>query len=257
MKKLFTLTALALLVLSVSAQLGQSVLNLRMSDRSMFKVVIDGQPSGPTDKQFRISGLRGGEHFKQIYKMGNLWGGHHNGHGYGYENSYPVFSGRIVLTANAESWVTVYPELHKVMFDDIRAFTDPCNPNKLDSRYPKIPVRDLCEINQISQCPATPFIPAGPVAMGAVDFTQLKQTIDNASFESTRLNILKQALNYNYFTTAQVRELIDLFWFENSKVEVAKLAYEKTIDQNNYYLVNNHFSYSSSVSELGNYIAMR
>lgn len=257
MKKLFTLTALALLVLGVSAQFGQSVLNLRMINRSVFKVVIDGQSSGSASDQFRIPGLRGGEHFLQIYQLNNPWSNHHNGHGYGHENFYPVFSGRVVLTANAESWVTVYPELHKVMFDDIRAFTDPCNINKLDIRYPKIPVRDQCEVNQISQCPATPFIPAGPVCISASDFSQLKQTIDNAGFESTRLNIFKQALKYNYFTTAQVRELIDLFWFESSKVEVAKLAYSKTLDQNNYYLVNNNFSYSSSVNELGNYIAMR
>jgi hypothetical protein len=93
--------------------------------------------------------------------------------------------------------------------------------------------------------------------MNPADFSQLKQTIDNARFENTRLSIFKQALNYNYFTTAQVRELMDLFWFENSKLEVAKIAYPKTIDQNNYYQVNNEFSFSSSVNELGQYIAMR
>jgi len=93
--------------------------------------------------------------------------------------------------------------------------------------------------------------------MAPADFEQLKRTIDNAGFESTRLTIFKQALAYNYFTTAQVRDLMNLFWFESSKLDVAKLAYNKTVDPYNYYLVNNEFNFSSSVNALGDYIAMR
>ena len=247
MKTITTLALIALTVLSASAQFGQSTLNLRMNDNSPFKVYIDGQQTGGVSNVAKLSNLQGGKHFLQIYRVDNSWG---------YENLDNAYRGFIVLTYNAESWVTVYPEMQKIKFDDIRAFADPSqyNPNKIDCRFPKLPVREKYH-EQLENH----FLPAPvqPLPMCQNDFAQLKQTISNAGFENTRLQIFKQALAYNYFTTAQVRELMDMFWFEGTKVEVAKLAYPKTLDQNNYYLVNNEFSFSSSVSELGDYIAMR
>ena len=88
------------------------------------------------------------------------------------------------------------------------------------------------------------------------DFAQLKATVAKASFESTRLSVLKQALPYNFFTTQQVSEMMSQFWFESSKLEVAKMMYPKTVDQYNYYVINNQFSFSSSVNALGDFIAM-
>ena len=248
-KKVFTLAVIALTVLSASAQFGQSILNLRLNDNAPFKVFIDGRQTGGVDNVIQLSNLQGGNHFLQVYKIGRA-----SGHGHGYGQTFNAFSGMIVLTANAESWVTVYPELHKVKFDDIRAFMDPNNTNKLDVRLPKPLIHERCENELPNHAPITPI---GPMPMCAGDFSQLKQTITNADFENTRLSIFKQALPYNYFTTSQVRELMHLFWFEGTKLDVAKLAYPKTIDRNNYYLVNNEFSFSGSVDELGNYIAMR
>jgi len=246
MKRLITLSLIAFTVLTASAQFGQSILNLRMSDNSPFKVFLDGRQVIETGNVVRVTNLSGGKHFLQVQKIGKGWG-----HGNGYGHSRLAFSGAIMLTGNAESWVTVYPEMQKVKFDDIRAFA---NPNQC---HPKLPVRDRCENELQNRVPIAPVTPIGPMPMCQSDFSQLKQTINNAGFESTRMNIFKQALPYNYFTTAQVRELMDLFWFENSKLELAKLAYPKTVDQNNYYLVNNEFSFSSSVNELGDFIAMR
>ena len=254
MKRIITIALFALTVLSASAQFGQSVLNLRLSDNGQFKVFLDGQPSNTVYNVARLTNLRGGQHLLQIFKVGNS-----NGHGHGYGHSYSAFNGMIMLTGNAESWVTVYPDMQKVMFDDIRAFAEPapCKPDLTICRFPKLPVRERCETGLQSHAPFAPVTPIGPMAMCAPEFNQLKQTIGNAGFENTRLSIFKQALPYNYFTTAQVRELMDLFWFEGTKLDVAKLAYPKTVDQNNYYLVNNEFNFSGSVDELGNYIAIR
>lgn len=247
MKKVFTLAVIALTVLSASAQFGQSILNLRLSDNAPFKVIIDGREAGNISNNAKLTNLQGGNHFLQVYRVGNGWGHH---------GTNTAFRGMIVLTANAESWVTVYPDMQKVKFDDIRAFVDPseCKPDMTLNQHPLQPLHGRCG-NEFQN--HFPQAPVGPVAMCPGDFNQLKQTIDNAGFENTRLTIFKQALKYNYLTTAQVRELMDLFWFEGSKLEVAKLAYPKTVDQNNYYLVNNEFSFSSSVNELGDYLAMR
>lgn len=97
--------------------------------------------------------------------------------------------------------------------------------------------------------------PPQPVmGMLAADFATLKNSINNQSFDSDKLSIAKQALNANHVTSQQALELMKLLTFESTKVEFAKLAYGKTVDRNNYYVVNDGFTFSSSVTELSNYI---
>ena len=43
--------------------------------------------------------------------------------------------------------------------------------------------------------------------------------------------------------------------FDSAKLEFAKLAYRNTIDRENFFMINNKFTFSSSVSELNNFIA--
>lgn len=251
MKRLFTIAVLALSIHLASAHGGAtSVLNIRMNDNSPFRLYIDGQESSTVTQMAQVANLRPGKHYIQVQRAGKGWGHH------GYN---PGFSGSIVLTPNTESFVTVMPEWNKIKFDRIVAINDrDCDDNRGRDRDRD---REPCFYpNPVMQGPGTcgtPPVNLGPLPMSMNDFSQLKQTIDNAGFESTRLTILKQALAYNYFTTQQVRDLMDLFWFESAKLEVAKIAYPKTLDQQNYYLVNNNFSFSSSVNQLTDYLAMQ
>ena len=246
MKRLITLTLVIFSVLGASAQFGQSVLNIRLNNNAPMRVVIDGREAGPMTSAAHITNLNSGQHFLQVYTANRNWG-HGNGH---HHDRVIAYNGYIVLTGNAESWVTVFPEMQKVKFDNVVAFAPPVvNPGK-------IRLQEQCN-EFVNHAPVAPVRPIGPLPMNPQAFESLKQTINNAGFENTRLSIFKQALAYNNFTTRQVRELMGLFWYESSKLEVAKLAYPKTLDQNNYYLVNNEFSFSGSVDELGNYIAMR
>ena len=85
-------------------------------------------------------------------------------------------------------------------------------------------------------------------------FDQFKQTLKNENFDNTRLVIAKQTISNNSFSAAQVKELLALFSFENSKLEIAEYAYKCTIDKNNYFILNDAFSYSGSKEELARYI---
>jgi len=85
-------------------------------------------------------------------------------------------------------------------------------------------------------------------------FSQLKQTVNNSSFESDKVMMVKQVITSNYFTVKQVKEILRLFNFESSKLEIAKLIYPKTIDNQNFFSVFDEFSYSSSKQELNQYI---
>jgi hypothetical protein len=94
-------------------------------------------------------------------------------------------------------------------------------------------------------------------AMDKTAFQQLKQSIDNEAFENTKLKVAKQFIATNYFTTAQVKELVLLFSFENNRLDIAKYAYDYTIDKGNYFLVNDAFSFSNSKEALMDYIKNR
>jgi hypothetical protein len=63
-----------------------------------------------------------------------------------------------------------------------------------------------------------------------------------------------QIINTNFFTSEQVKEMLQLFSFENNKLDLAKLAYDKTVDPRNFYVVNDVFSHSNSKDELARFI---
>ncbi|MFT5229713.1 MAG: hypothetical protein ACI9EV_002867 [Urechidicola sp.] len=83
----------------------------------------------------------------------------------------------------------------------------------------------------------------------------IKSAIDNESFSDDKMMVAKQATNNKCLTTIQVMELMEMFDFEDSKLAFAKYAYSKTYDVDNYYQVNSLFDFSSSKTELNEYIA--
>lgn len=88
-------------------------------------------------------------------------------------------------------------------------------------------------------------------------FNGLLNTLRNTSFDSNKLEIAKQALSWNWVTSAQVRQLMYAFSFESSKLEIAKFAHNSTVDPENYFIVHDAFSFSSSSRELNRFIAAR
>jgi len=87
------------------------------------------------------------------------------------------------------------------------------------------------------------------------DFKDLKSTINNRNFESTNLDIVKSAIDNNYLSSEQVKELLGYFTFETNKLEIAKYAYKKVCDPKNFFKVYDAFDFESSVTELKNYIS--
>lgn len=99
-----------------------------------------------------------------------------------------------------------------------------------------------------------------PVSSGCTEavsdagFKDMTGSISSASFEDTKLSLAKQIVNANCLSATQVKEIMDIFSFEDTRLEFAKLAYSRTVDKNNYYKVNSAFSFESSVEELNEYI---
>lgn len=93
-----------------------------------------------------------------------------------------------------------------------------------------------------------------PSLMNQNSFNQLVRILGQEHFDSNRLIIAKQAVASNNMSVNQVSILLDKFTFDNAKLEFAKVAYRNTIDKENYFMINNKFTFSSSVDELNNYI---
>ena len=87
------------------------------------------------------------------------------------------------------------------------------------------------------------------------NFKSAKETINQSSFEDTKLSSAKAILGSNCVSTDQVIEICKLFSFEQSKLDFAKFAYSKTTDPGNYFKVGNVFSFDDSKAQLNNFIS--
>lgn len=94
-----------------------------------------------------------------------------------------------------------------------------------------------------------------PVPMSQGDYASAQNSIKSKSFSDSRMTVAKQIVNSNCLTATQVRGLMDLFDFEDSRLEFAKYAWHRTYDLNNYYKVNDAFEFESSIEELDEYIS--
>lgn len=91
--------------------------------------------------------------------------------------------------------------------------------------------------------------------MSPQDFNDAKTTIASKSFEDSKLTIAKQITSSNCLLTAQVKEIMMLFSFEDSKLQFAKYAYKYTFDIGNYFKINDAFTFEMSINDLNEYIA--
>jgi len=85
-------------------------------------------------------------------------------------------------------------------------------------------------------------------------FDAAEITISKASFDNSKLTIAKQIASSNCLLASQIRDIMRIFAFESTRLEFAKFAYAFCYDKGNYFLVNNAFTFSSSIDELNKLI---
>jgi len=90
--------------------------------------------------------------------------------------------------------------------------------------------------------------------MSDVDFNRVLDNISRERFEMNMMKSASQVISTSFFTSAQVRQMVQLFSSESNKLELAKQAYDKTVDQRNYSSVSDVFTYTTTKDELARYI---
>ncbi|MFM7814555.1 MAG: DUF4476 domain-containing protein [Flavobacteriales bacterium] len=91
-------------------------------------------------------------------------------------------------------------------------------------------------------------------SMDATSFNSAKGSINSKSFEDSKLTLAKQVAKSNCMTASQVKDVMGLFAFEETKLEFAKYAYDYCYNQGNYYEVNDAFDFESTIEDLNEYL---
>lgn len=196
-------------------------------DGALYVIELDGQSDFSFRKNLNIERVSPGKHFIRLFK--NKKQGHHH------------YQSRLV----AEGWINI-----------------PVNSTVYSSYYYPggIVVNQVVASHPV--CPPVYSAPAHNCNMSCGHsymmnpdvFNQLKLMVSNEPFDNNKLKIAKQAISANGVSSAQVRELIGFITFESNKLELAKFAYGKVFDKENYFMVNDGFTFSSSVNALADYI---
>jgi hypothetical protein len=260
MKNLITTIAIGFTMLSAKANYG-SALNLKMFENGRFTVILDDHASYSRSNIFHVTDIQPGYHkIKVVRSVISPYAA--------YPVSQLVYRGWISVPARS----TVFAQINcRRELDVVKVEPNFCGPEEGEcsgSEWENEGGYDLQHGNhgnygnhqeQHGNGWGTVIPPAPPEygCMSYENFMQLKNSMANKSFEDSRMEIAKQALAYNYFTASQVLALAHLFTFESNKLEFAETAYVKTIDKQNYFLVNDAFTFENSISALDEFIATR
>lgn len=108
--------------------------------------------------------------------------------------------------------------------------------------------------------PPTPPAPATPeevvkcAPMDAKTFASAKRSVSSKAFADEKKTTARQVLKSNCMSTDQIIEILGTFSFEDDKLEVAKLAHDRCSDPENYWKVNDVFTFSDSIEELDEFL---
>ena len=254
MNRIFTLVSFLFLSLSVFAAYDQARLSISSMSNMPLRVMIDGQRIKDNDANIRISNLSPGYHRVQIYRVNN--NNQRRQYGNNNQQGQLIYNGTVNVRNGMHTDIIIN-RFGRVFTDeqpiDNRYDTDWNDNggwNNQDSRNGNGGWNNQDNRNNNANNSGT-----WGQSMSNERFQQLKQTVQRESFDDNRLDILKSVLPNNYMSASQVRELAQLFSFEQNKLELAKFAYRYTSDRGNYFIINDVFSFGTSKTELTRYIS--
>jgi hypothetical protein len=284
MKTIFTLFTSLIMSIAVFATDARpkSSLIINSSDRGDIRVIVDGRRFEPNDNYMRIQGIEVGNHDVKVYRERSMGG--FTIFGRNYEM---VFNSCITVRPRTNVMIAV-DRLGKATVNESRmngwygrddrgfgdrddkGFGDRTNRDwdknhdfsydgrgnqgdydkDRDGKWDKND-RDDRDVKFGDYGTNYGYESAG---MDSREFNLVLQSVSKEWFESNRLKSATQIVTANSLTTAQVKQLILLFNFESNKLDLAKKAYQNTVDKKNYYMINDVFSFNNSKAELARYI---
>ena len=253
MKRISTLLLSSLFSLSLMAYDGSRLSISTVSNTMNLKIEVDGRRLNMQNNSVTLGNLGEGYHQVKIFRdrrNGNGFGNNNNnnGNGFGFGRRGEMIYNSSVYLKRGFGFDLIVSRSGKVFTDE-----SPIDRND-DGYYDNEDENNDNHYDHNNNGDGGGWNNGYGNVMNAREFDQVKEQIRKEWFENNRLTSAKVIIDKNNFTAQQVKDLVLLFSFENNKLEVAKYAYRKTVDKQNYYLVNDAFTFSSSKDELARFI---
>jgi hypothetical protein len=232
MKKFFTLFLSSLFSLSLLAFDGSKLSISTVSNKVEFKFEVDGRKLNLRDNSITLSNISEGSHSIRIYKEKVK-------NNFGFARKELVYAGTVFIRRGFHTDITVN-RFGKVFTDErrIQSDDDEWGYTDEDQDYDTNEGWDNGYGN----------------VMSMRDFDLVKEQLRSEWSEKNRLSSAKVIADKSNFTTAQVKEMMLLFSFESNRLELAKYAFRKTVDKQNYYKLDDALTFQSSKDELARFV---
>lgn len=230
MKKFFTLLLSSLFSLSLFAFDGSRLSISAVATSTQLKVEVDGRQYTMKDNSITLSYLSEGHHQVIITRQKSQ-------HGF-RKNEEVIYNSFIFLKKGFHFDITVN-RFGKAVIDEHLIDIQDDWYNQEDDYYNS---NNGGWSNGYSN------------VMSVSEFEGLKDQLRKEWFENNRVKSVKFIIDKNNFTTAQVKDLMLLFIFEDNRLDIAKYAYCKTVDQGRYYQLNDALTFTASKKELADFL---
>lgn len=234
MKTVFTLL-FATIISSAAFAADEGRLSITVAVQRDAVVYVDGRSYQPDDNAIVIDNIRSGNHSIKVYRKTNNRNGNGRNNNRNNQREELLYSSTVYVRPSYHVDIMVN-RFGKALVDE-RVLNNRDDDWGRDDNWGRD--RDNDNYNR---------------AMSDYDFNALHQKIKSAWFGSSKATIAKDAFARSYFSTTQVRQILQLFNSESDKLELAKLAYRNTVDQRSYFQLYDVFSFQSSKDELDRYI---
>lgn len=266
MKSIFTSIFILFFIGTSSANYGQngSVLNLKLFGRGDFTVMLDEVQYKWVDNYLEVGALRPGQHRLKVVETVRTFGPR----GAQSISKRVMYNGRINIPVTSVVWARITPGMQLVVESvqpltfrggdrDLRDqgrqgrgndwYSDDRGDRRFNDHYDDFDNRrdrDRLDDRRLNNSRE----------QAAARYAALRQSVSRASFDSDKLLIATQFARTNGILSSEVADLMKLMSFESTRLEFAKNAYTYCIDKENYFLVNESFTFSSSIRQLHSFI---
>ncbi len=238
---LFTSLLMSIAVFASDAN-PKSMLTIKSLTKSNIQVEIDGKRFDPSKNILMVDNVTAGYHSVAVYRK--------NRHGFFNDGFEMVYSGSLTVKPFSNIVVTIdrqgkagiaYQKINRYGNDDEWAYDNHDSQDK-NSGNNNGRWEDNRNYNSYAR------------GLSDREFDQVINAMQKEWFETNRMKSASHIISTNFFTADQVKEMISIFTSEDNKLEIAKQAYSKTLDKENYRCVSDALSFSNSKNELARFI---
>jgi hypothetical protein len=238
MKKFFTLLVSSLFSLSLLAYDGSRISISTINNNMNLKIELDGERVRLLGNSITLNNVNEGNHNVRVYRAKRKY---YND--FRNETDFEIiYASSVFLNRSYQMDITING-VGKVFMDSYRI--------ENDEEYYHGNISDNADKDNGHGCAVNNGYSN---IMNAGEFSQLMGQIQKERFDANRMISVKTITDKNNFTAKQIKEMMYLFTFESNRLEVAKYAYRKTLDKENYWQLNDVLTFSSSKDELARFI---